>query len=62
MSSTQHKAQCMVDTSKEFFEIRVSQCDSKDTLRKFTELETEQDPRTDRIATANKRLVELKDE
>ncbi len=54
-----HLAQCMVDTSREFFEIRVRQCDSVDVLRKAVELEVDGPCRSDRVGYANTRIMEL---
>lgn len=62
IKTTRHKAQCMADTSQEFFEIRVRQTDSVDVLRKFIEIEVADDCRRDRIGYANKRMMQLKND
>ena len=56
-----HLAQCMVDTSREYFEIRVRQCDSVGVLRKAVALEVEGPKRQDRIGYANTRLMGMKE-
>lgn len=62
IKTTRHKAQCMADTSQEFFEIRVRQTDSVDVLRKFIEIEVADGCRRDRIGYVNKRMIKLKND
>ena len=54
-----HLAQCMVDTSQEFFEIRVRQEDDVAVLRKAVELEVDGPCRSDRVGYANRRIMDL---
>ncbi len=54
-----HLAQCIVDTSEEYFEIRVRQCDHVEVLRKAVELEVDGPCRSDRVGYVNTRIMEL---
>ena len=56
------KAQIMHDTSEEYFAYYVSNAYRTETLVRYLEIEADRDdPRPERIGTANKRLTELRE-
>ena len=55
------KAQIMADTSEEYFDYYVSNAYRTETLVRYLEIEADRDePRPERIGTANKRLKEMR--
>ena len=56
------KAQIMADTSEEYFAYYVSNAYRTETLVRYLEIEADRDePRPERIGTANKRLKEMRE-
>jgi len=56
------KAQIMADTSEDYFDYYVSNAYRTETLVRYLEIEAERDePRPERIGTANKRLKEMRE-
>jgi len=55
----EHIAQCLVDTSDEFFGIRLRQCCDPTVLRRATQLEAAGPCRTERLSRANTRRLAL---
>lgn len=56
------KAQIMADTSEEYFHYYVSNAYRTEVLVRYLEIEAERDePRPERIGTANKRLKEMRE-
>jgi len=56
------KAQIMHDTSEDYFEHYVSNAYRTEVLVRYLEIEADRDePRPERIGTANKRLTELRE-
>lgn len=57
------KAIIMHDTGDEYFSSYVNNCYRKAVLNKYVELEVQRDnPRQDRVAKANTKLMELKND
>jgi len=56
------KAQIMADTSEDYFEHYVSNAYRTEVLVRYLEIEADREnPRPERIGTANKRLTELRE-
>jgi len=55
------KAQIMADTSEDYFGSYVSNCYRTEVLVRYLEIEADrEEPRPERIGTANKRLKEMR--
>ena len=56
------KAQIMADTSEDYFRSYVSNCYRTEVLIRYLEIEADrEEPRPERIGTANKRLKEMRE-
>jgi hypothetical protein len=57
------KATIMHDTSTDYFDCYVSNCHREQVLVRYLEIEADRaEPRQERIATANKRLAEMREQ